>query len=756
MAPAKCGEPVCFRAMELLARKRYAVTSYGVAAAYAGWLLKHYGADVEHVSALDPEGLGAFLAEGGQFEPEPRVQAPPPDVTWITDAPLTPATRAVIEIEAKRRRVVWITPWGIDTPWAGRPASDFLLHAAGGWLHAVGDPAGEPLGPPGAQAQFITGQFATIAALGDLAEPGLIDVSILEATAATLIYDSVSFQYSGNVRTRAGNRYSRGHPLIATLACKDGWIGLHGPNHRQWLRLCALMGQPDLLTDPRFANPMDRARNVAALDEYLLPWLARRTRWEVYHELQRAGIPASAHPTMEEVLTSPQLGGRDWWHPVTIPSGRVYRVPGPPARVEAESVVAPAAQGREMGPWRPGRLRVVDLSMGWAGPMVSHVLSAYGADVIKVESHTHFDWWRGGRPPGDRPELALHERSAVFNTVNRGKRGITLDLTTSRGNELAKQLIASADVVVENFSAGVIAKLGLTYETLSAENPRLVMLRQPAWGLTGPEASYFAFGNTIEGMSGLSGLMGYAGREPTMMSNALGDPVSGLHGVIAVMAALSARERDGRGRCIEAAQLEGFLPLVSEALLEYQRTGQQPARRGNERDGAAPCGAFPCAGDDDEWVAIEVRSDHEWARLASLIGEPWALASGYQSYDGRRWAAEALRDQLSAWTAPQDRDELVVRLLAAKMLAAPVHSEADILTVDQFTGTEFFTAEERAHVGLHLYPGLPLRARGGRIGVAGPAPTLGEDNFDVLTGMGLTEAEVAELEAESVIGTRPV
>src|SRR5690606_16894940 len=145
-------------------------------------------------------------------------------------------------------------------------------------------------------------------------------------------------------------------------------------------------------------------------------------------------------------------------------------------------------------------------------------------------------------------------------------------LATERGCELLKSLVAGADVLVENFGAGVMERLGLGYDVLSADNPGLIMLRQPGFGSTGPAASYLAFGNTIEGMSGLTALMGYEDGPPMMMSNAVGDPVSGLSGSIAVLSALAARERDGRGRLLECAQLEGFLPLVSEELIAYQRT----------------------------------------------------------------------------------------------------------------------------------------------------------------------------------------
>jgi len=383
---------------------------------------------------------------------------------------------------------------------------------------------------------------------------------------------------------------------------------------------------------------------------------------------------------------------------------------------------------------------VVDLSMGWAGPLAGQILGLLGADVIKVESHIRFDWWRGSRPPGDDPSLALYERSHVFNAVNRGKRGITLNLATPGGNDLAHRLIRDADIVIENFGAGIIEKLGLTYERLSADNPGLIMLRQPGFGSDGPEGGYVTFGNTIEGMSGLTALIGYPGGQPVMLSNALGDPVSGLTGTIALLSALAARERDGRGRLIEAAQLEGFIPLVSEALIEYQRTGVIPPRNGNRRPGHVPSGAFPCR--DGEWVAIEVNSDAEWADLAALIGEPWAMEKTLATQAARESREAEIETRVAAWTQARGRDEIVEACLAVGVVASPVLTEGEILSLEPLVESGFWEGEERAHVGFHLYPGLPIRGEGGRPGASAPAPTLGEHTTEVLAAMGLGTEEL--------------
>ncbi len=723
--------------MDLLRGRRFHVASYGVAAAYTGWLLRQYGASITHETALDPEALGAFLGEGATFTPAPEIRSGNESLL-ITDVPVTQEARERMATLAQSGPVLWVTPFGSEGEWSERPWSDLTLHAAGGWMSAVGDPDGEPLGPPGAQGQFTAGLFAAIAAVGGPDQRhsrGLIEVPLIEAVVATLIYDPVAFQYFGLIRARAGNRFSLAQPTLATLACKDGYIGLHSALHGQWISLCRLIGHLELVHDRRFAMPLDRAANVAQLDEYLLPWFAARTRWEAYHTLQAHRIPSSAHPDMSEVLASPQLAARDAWHDATTQAGKHLRLPGPPARVLATGDGARPERGD--GPWEAGKLRVVDLSMGWAGPMVGYILGAFGADVIKVESHVHFDWWRGSRPPGDDPGLALFERSHVFNAINRGKRGITINLTAPAGRELAFKLIDGADVVIENYGAGVLERMGLTWDAISKRNGKVVMLRLPGFGGTGPESGYLSFGNTIEGMSGLTSLMGYADGPPTMMSNALGDPISGLNGTLAVLAALAAREQDGSGRLLECSQLEGFLPLVSEGLIEYQRAGNVPARHGNARPGSLASGAFACI--DGEWVAIDVGTAAQWQALASSAG----LDSPPNA------------ESLAVWCVNQPRDSAVEACLAAGIAAAPVHNEAEVLGLEPLMDPAFWQGHERAYVGYYQYPGLPIRIQGARPEPSLPAPTLGEHTIAVLSALGLPQAGMERLNAEGVIGTVP-
>lgn len=732
------------RDVELLRDARIGVVSFGPGAALAAWMLRGLGADVVHRSVIPRGDLGAaaFLeaAEPADRDaPFTGVAAP----VVITDAPPRAAFRAAIEELATRARVVWITPWGLDVAWTDRPASDLVLHAAGGWMSATGDPDREPLSPPGPQASYVAGLFAAVeaaaaVALPEDARPGITDLSAAEAVAATTIYDAVAFQYFGRIRPRSGARYAPTQPTIMTLPCRDGFVGIHATLHRQWLRLVEAMGRPELAEDPRFRTHGDRAEHLSELDAYLLPWLATRGRWELFEQLQALGIPAAPTPDVAEVLTFPHLRVRGAWRELRLADARTVRVPALPIR---ETRIAPrsaAPRNGAAGPWRAGALRVVDLSMGWAGPLVGQILACFGADVIKVESHRRYDWWRGGVPGAD-PALQLHERSHVFNGVNRGKRGVALDLAQPAGQDALLRLVRGADVLIENFRPGTLEKLGLSLDRLWAENPRLVVLRHSGFGGTGPWAHYYAFGNTIESLAGLTAATGYPGGPPRMMSNAYGDPVGGLTATVGLLAALAARQRDGRGRSIEVSQLEAMLPLVSPLLLEYQLTGRVPPRRGNERPGSALACVVPCKG-EDRWVAIEARTTAEASRLGAIVG-----TSGSPD-----------QEAVAAWCRERDRLEVAAQLAAAGVPVAPVYDEADLLAGEPFASRDFWSGEERAVVGFHLYPLLPFLRDGERLRPGRPAPLLGEHTRDVLAALGYDEGEIDAFFNEGISGALPV
>ena len=403
------------------------------------------------------------------------------------------------------------------------------------------------------------------------------------------------------------------------------------------------------------------------------------------------------------------------------------------------------------------KLRVLDLSMGWAGPLVGQMFAEMGAEVVKVEDTHHFDWWRGSLSMA-APEMQPIERAAVFNTANRGKLGVTLDLASARGIEIVKRLVEVSDILIENYSPGVMDRLGLSYQAVSAINPRLIMISMPSFGSDGPECNARGYGNTVEAMAGVTGLTGYHngdGQHYTL-SNALGDPVGGLHGVFALMVAIRERERTGHGQLIELAQVESLIPFVTDAMLEYQFTGKVPPPRGNRHREHAPHGIYRCAGDDN-WIALACESDEQFRNLTRVLGlERLMDDSRFTTTSARKQNEEALDAELSRAVATLSLDDCVQRLRDAGVLAAPVNSAPAVMADPQIQSREYFVAIDRAVVGTHLYPGAVARIPETPLRADAPAPLLGEHNRQVLGGLlGMTEDEVSALERDGVIGSSP-
>jgi crotonobetainyl-CoA:carnitine CoA-transferase CaiB-like acyl-CoA transferase len=401
-------------------------------------------------------------------------------------------------------------------------------------------------------------------------------------------------------------------------------------------------------------------------------------------------------------------------------------------------------------------VRVADFSMGWAGPLLTQCLADHGADVIKVESCTRTDWWRNSRALfADGPEQleCSWEQQPLFNAVNEGKRGITLDLASAEGNRLARALVATVDLVVENYTPRVMGNLGLGWDVLSGERPGLIMVSLPAFGSTGPWSAYKATAFVTESLAGVSSRCGYAYEGPMLLSGSPADPNSGVIGALSVALALRHRRRTGEGQHIEVSQVEALMPHVGAELLGVAATGVVPPRTGNARAHGGPRGVYPVRG-EDRWIAVDADTDARWAALASLLGldEPAWNSPAARAADHAR-----LDERVATWTRERDGAEAVAALQAAGVPAAPVQNAADVLDDPHVVATGLFHTSERAHVGEKPYPGPVLRMSRSTLTPRTPAPTLGEHNAEVLGGLlGLDDAELAALADQGVIGTRPV
>ncbi len=383
-----------------------------------------------------------------------------------------------------------------------------------------------------------------------------------------------------------------------------------------------------------------------------------------------------------------------------------------------------------------------------------------GADVIHVES--------ARRPDGTRliagipvTEDQWWEKSPIFAALNTNKKGLTLDLQSSRGQELLRRLIATCDVIVENFTPRVLDQIGLDFAAVQEVRPDAVMLRMPGFGLDGPWRDNPAFAYAIESASGLSWLTGYPDRPP-YEPYSIGDPNAGVHALNAVLLALEHRRRTGQGVLVEAAMVDAALSISAEQIIEYSAYGALLERAGNRGPTAAPQNLYLTADVDefgrlDSWVAIAVATDDQWERLRDALGSPaWATDPKLSNVAGRRAHQDLIDEQLAAWCEHRSRDDIVATLWDAGVPVGKVMQPHRQTELDQLAFRGFFEEVDHPVNGRAKLSTLPMRFSGWPgLFHTNPAPTLGQHNHELLAELGLTPSEIADLEADGIIGQTP-
>lgn len=408
-------------------------------------------------------------------------------------------------------------------------------------------------------------------------------------------------------------------------------------------------------------------------------------------------------------------------------------------------------------------IRILDFTGAWAGPMATRCLAFLGAQVIKIEGPARLDSWRdtvrGVDPsrypnldPGPRP----YNRSYRFNSQNHDKLGIAVDLKHPRARELVLRLVARCDVVIDNFSPGVMESLGLGYQDLCTIRPDIIMVEMPAYGNDGPEARSVAFGPNMEAMTGMASLIGYGDGVPVLTSGAYLDPIGGLHGAAAVLTALMHQEHTGRGQYIEVPQRETAMQFAGEYILDYAENGHTFLPHGNRVSYAIPHDAFPCKG-DDEWIAIAVFSDDQWQELCTALGNvPLSNNPKFTTLLGRRNHESELYEHLVKITQNWEKWALAERLQCCGVPAAPVCNGKDIAENPHLVSRGFFATLDHPEAGVQCYPGLAFRLQGTPGSMRSGAPSFAQHNHQVLIEQfGMSEEEVLELERMRVIASEP-
>ena len=389
-------------------------------------------------------------------------------------------------------------------------------------------------------------------------------------------------------------------------------------------------------------------------------------------------------------------------------------------------------------------LRVVEVGFAAAGPLVGKYLANFGAEVIRLESRLAPDVFRTTYPPF-KDGVIDPDHAGMFAFYNDGKRSASLNLKHPNGKVLARALIAQADVFVESFTPGTVARLGLGPETFRAENPGLIVLSSCNQGQTGPHAFHPGYGSQLSALAGFVQLLGEADSTPVLLYGPYIDYIAVGYGAIAVLAALERRKRTGQGCVIDLSQYEAGLQFLTPSILEFAATGRIPGRAGNADLVAAPHGVYRCAG-GDRWVALSVWSDAEWRTLRDVIG-----VDGLTTAADRRAALADLDARITAWTGARERDDVVATLRAAGSHVAPVLSISELFSDPQLAHRGMWPAVRHPAIGdMHLMA-PPFRLSATPSVQERPGPIFGADNDHVFGELlGLTGEERRSLERDGV------
>jgi crotonobetainyl-CoA:carnitine CoA-transferase CaiB-like acyl-CoA transferase len=766
----------------VLAGLRVLDRTCGIAGPYCAKVLGDAGADVVKV---EPSG-GDPLRDSGSGALFDYLNAGKRSVTNAADAAaLADEADVVLSDEAvhpdelsprhRAQVTVTVTPFGRSGPWVARPWTEFTLQAACGSTGQRGLPEEPPLAAGGRVGEWAAGTYAAVAALAGVHQArrtgtGLdIDVAILDCMAVSLItYPSLFASFTG-WPALVGTGRTIQIPSIEPTS--DGYFVVTANSAQQFQDLLVMIERPDLLDDPELAQV---AKRFARRDEFLATVRAHtrtRTTAEVLEEAGVFRLPAAPVLDPPGVLAFEHFAARGVFEAAA--SGRFvqprvpYRITGcaprsprpAPGLGEHDGATwtgrdrPPGHDAPGAGPGLPlAGVRVLDCTAWWAGPSATNALAALGADVIKIEAAARPDPMRltsVRRPPANE----WWEWGPVFHGVNLTKRGVTLDLGSGEGLALFRRMLGQVDLLVENFTPRVMEQFGLDWDSVHALNPRLVMVRMPAFGLDGPWRDRTGFAQTMEAVSGLTWRTGFPDGLPTLVLGAC-DPVAGMHAAAAALLGLARRDETGAGLLVESVMVEAALNIAAEALVEYSATGTVLGREGNRGPDAAPQGVYRCAG-ADAWVALAVERDEHWAGLIRALGRPdWAVNKRLSTKAGRVARHDEIDTHLQAWTSRQDAQVVVDTLAAAGVPAEVVIAARDVVHNPQLGFRGLFETEDHPVTGRHAVPTLPFHLAGLDGWLRAPSPTLGEHNDEVLAELGLTTAQREALRSAGVIGER--
>jgi len=395
-------------------------------------------------------------------------------------------------------------------------------------------------------------------------------------------------------------------------------------------------------------------------------------------------------------------------------------------------------------------VRLTEFTSAWAGPYATCLLGFLGAEIIKIESQVRLDHSRNlSFSTGKR--FSGPNESEVFNNINLNKKSITLNLKAPKGIELAKEIVAVSDLVMENMRPGVMTRLGLGYDALREIKPDLIYLSSSACGQTGPEREYVGYAPTFAALGGVSYITGYEDWPPSNFMGAI-DLRSATTAAASILAALVQKQRTGKGQYVDMASQESIAVLIGDVILDYVINQRVQTRRGNKGYRIAPHNCYRCAG-EDKWISIAVATNEEWEGLCRAVGRPdLAKDERFALPEDRYKNQEALDQMISDWTRDKERYELMEELQQAGVAAAPTLSSEGLFKDPHVRDRGVFQQVEHPAIGQDWVIAPPWRLSETPAQINRHAPLLGEHNeyvFEELLGM--SETEVEKLKQEKVV-----
>ncbi len=694
------------------------------------------------------------------------------DVQPVQAAQLGIDSASVAELSPRLIRT-YVTPFGNTGPYRDWNGTDLIVwHMGGmGWESPAAFVTDleqhTPLRGRGNMGMYFAGWVAAAGAMCALyhrEKYGVgqeIDVSAMDAVASHIRGNFATYSY--DISRLPEDRKKAFFPWIWRAA--DGYVSQTFFLDHWWETLKDMMGRPEWADKEEYGDLEGRREFSEDIEVHVAEWTKRQRRGELYRKLQSSSVPCFPVQTVDEIVASDHFAARGFFveqqHPVAGfikqpgPSVRLFNTPwslrshapllgergaGASVKTDAQPGPGPPAVGsKSVGSTTPRNrplegIRIIDFGWILSVPYAGGWLGSLGAEVIRVESNTRLEPGRTGLS-GTADGIDGVNRSGIWNCLNHSKLGVTLNIRDPEAQKLVKELVAVSDVVIENFSTGVLERQGLAYEDLRQVRPDLIMLSGSSMGTVGPDRASTGFGPNVCSYAGQPSITGYEGGQPQNLGGNWPDYLVGTMMVHSVLSALWHRRKTGEGQRIEISMAEVVTSMIAEVLLDYTMNGRAPQRIGNHDPHMSPHNVYRCAG-DDQWVAIAVQSDDEWAKVCKVMGRP-ELASDdrFATFEARKRNESTLDDLIGAWACRRSPEEVTQLLQKEKVAAGPVLEVMSLMVDPHFRERGNIIEMDHTEVGPREVAGLPIRFSDMPRTACYSAPLLGEHNDDVFCGL---------------------